>query len=54
MGFALSILYLVTYYLTPVTVFGPLGRFHVEEVLALLVLCFSLPALAKSFALKTA
>jgi O-antigen ligase len=53
MGFVLSILYFVTYYLTPGTVFGPLAEYHVELILALLVIGVSLPQLLKSFILKT-
>ncbi len=52
MGFALSILYFVTYYLTPAYVFGPLGQFHVEVIIVALALMVSLPALMKSFILK--
>ena len=53
MGFLLSILYLVTYYLTPVTIFGPLAAYRIELILAVLVAFVSLPALMKSFVLKT-
>jgi len=53
MGFVLSILYLVTSYLTPATVFGPLAAVHVEIILAVLVTLVSLPALSKSIILKT-
>ena len=53
MGFVLTILYLVTYYLTPTTVFGPLAPFHIELILAVLALFVSLPALPKSIILKT-
>lgn len=52
MGFALSILYFVTYYLTPAYVFGPFGQFHVEMIIVALALMVSLPALMKSFILK--
>jgi hypothetical protein len=52
MGFVLSILYLVTYYLTPVTVFGSLAEYRIELILAVLVAMVSLPALMKSFILK--
>jgi O-antigen ligase len=53
MGFVLSILYFVTYYLTPVTLFGPLAVIHIELILAALLLLISLPALLKSFLSKT-
>jgi len=46
MGFVLSVLYLVTYYLSPVTVFGPLATFHIELILAVLVIGISLPSLS--------
>jgi len=52
MGFVLSVLYLVTYYLTPVTVFGSLAEYRIELILAALVTMVSLPALMKSFVLK--
>lgn len=53
MGFALGVLYLVTYYLTPVTIFGPLAAARVELILALLVCLVSVPTLIRSFTLKT-
>lgn len=53
MGFALSILYFLTYYLTPTTVFGPLGAFRVELILAFLLLLLSVPALIGSIPGKT-
>jgi O-antigen ligase len=53
MGFVLSVLYLVTYYLTPATVFGPLAAAHVELILAALVFIVSLPTVTKSCILKT-
>jgi hypothetical protein len=53
MGFVLSVLYLVTSYLTPTTLFGPLAVYRIELILAVLVLLVSLPALMKSFILKT-
>ena len=52
MGFLLSILYLITYYLTPVTVFGSLAEYRIELILAVLVAIVSLPALMNSFVLK--
>jgi hypothetical protein len=53
MGFALSLLYFVTYYLTPATMFGPLAPFRIELILAALVSLVSLPALRNSFILKS-
>ena len=53
MGFVLSVLYFVTSYLTPPTLFGPLAAYRIELILAVLVLVVSLPALTKSFVLKT-
>lgn len=53
MGFVLSVLYFVTYYLTPVVVFGPVAAVHIEVVLAVLVLIVSLPSLSRSYLLKT-
>lgn len=53
MGFVLSILYFVVYYLTPATLFGPLGAYHIELILAALLVVVSIPTLAQSFILKT-
>ncbi len=53
MGFVISGLYFITYYLTPTTVFGPLGAYRVELILAVLVLLVSLPKLVGSFIGKT-
>jgi len=53
MGFVLSVLYFVMYYLTPATVFGPLAAIRIELILAVLLFFVSLPALTKSFILKT-
>jgi hypothetical protein len=44
MGFVLSALYFITYYLTPTTIFGPLAVYRVELILAVLVFFVSLPA----------
>src|ERR1035437_2738081 len=52
MGFGISVLYFVTYYLTPTTVFGPLAVVRIQLILAALAFIVSLPALIKSFALK--
>jgi hypothetical protein len=53
MGFVLSILYFVTYYLTPPVLFGPLAVARIELILAALVCLVSLPALKKSLIFKT-
>jgi hypothetical protein len=42
LGFVLSILYFVTTYLTPDTVFGPLAAYRVEMILAGLIVLVSL------------
>lgn len=52
MGFTLGILYLVTYYLTPATIFGALAAYRIELILAVLVFFVSLPALMKSSTCK--
>jgi hypothetical protein len=52
MGFVLSILYFVTYYLTPPVLFGPLAAARVEMVIAVLICLISLPTLKGSTALK--
>jgi hypothetical protein len=53
MGFVLSVLYFVTYYLTPAVLFGPLAAYHIEWILAVLVLLVSLPRLIGSFTLRS-
>ena len=53
MGFALSVLYFATHYLTPPTLFGPLAAAHIEVILALLVSAVSLPTLPRSFIFRT-
>lgn len=54
MGFVLGLFYLLVAYLGTRTVFGPLEKYHVELILAGIVMCVSLPALQKSFVGKTA
>lgn len=49
MGLVISLLYLVTYYLTPGTVFGALAQYRIELILAALLLLASIPALLKTF-----
>jgi O-antigen ligase len=53
MGFVLSVLYLITNYLTPTVLFGPLAVARIELILAILLLIISLPQLTRSFILKT-
>lgn len=53
MGFVVSVLYFVTYYLTPPTLFGPLAGFRIELTLAFLLLIVSLAARSKSIILNT-
>jgi len=53
MGFALTVLYLLTYYLTPATLFGPLAAYRIELILAILAILASLPALPQSLIFKT-
>jgi hypothetical protein len=54
MGFILSVLYFVTYYLTAPVLFGPLAVYRIELILALLIFVVSLPKLAGSIIPKTA
>jgi O-antigen ligase len=53
MGFVLSIIYFVTYYLTPTTIFGLLAVYRIELILAILVLIISLPRMVGSSIFKT-
>jgi len=53
MGFVLSILYFITYYLGPSTVFGSLAAYNVELIIAALVIVVSLPVFPRSLILKT-
>ncbi len=53
MGFFLSVVYLLTNYLTPPVLFGPLAQVHVEIVLAFLILLVSIPQMTRSDAFKT-
>lgn len=53
MGFILTLLYLGTTYLSAETVFGQLAALHVEMIIAVLVMLFSLPAIPRSIVLKT-
>jgi O-antigen ligase len=53
MGFVLTILYFLTYYLTPTVIFGSLAAYRVELILALLVVVVSIPVLSGSIIGKT-
>jgi hypothetical protein len=53
MGFVLSVIYFVTYFLTPTLLFGPLAQFRIELILAILILVVSAPKLMRSFAFRT-
>ena len=54
MGFVLSILYLLTYYLTPTVMFGSLAEYRIELILAGVIALVSIPALGGSSVGKTA
>ena len=53
MGFALNLLYIVTYYLTPTTVLGPLAKFRIDLIIATLAVAASVPAMTRSFVFRT-
>ena len=53
MGFILSVIYFVTYYLTPTLLFGALAQYRIELILAVLILLVSAPKLMRTFAFKT-
>jgi len=53
MGFVLSVLYFVAYYLTPKVIFGPLAAYRIELLLAALIAVVSLPKLLASIPLRT-
>ena len=54
MGFVLSVLYFLTYYLTPTVMFGSLAEYRIELILAGVIAFVSLPALSGSSVGKTA
>src|SRR5215472_3514533 len=54
MGFLLSILYILTYYLTPTIMFGSLAEYRIEVILAAIILFVSVPAMVRAGAVKTA
>ena len=53
MGFVISVLYFGIYYLSPAFVLGPLMAYHVQLILVVLAMLVSIPAMLKSFVLKT-
>lgn len=53
MGFVISVFYFAICYLSPSYALGPLAPYHVQQILVVLILLVSLPALAKSFVLKS-
>jgi hypothetical protein len=54
MGFVLSVLYFVTYYLTPRVLFGPLAPYRIELIIAVFLMLVSAPKLMLgSFVLKS-
>ena len=52
MGFILSTIYIVIFYLTPEALFGSLGRFHVQLIIGILAIVASVPLLLKTPILK--
>ncbi len=54
MGFVLTILYVLTYYLTPTVMFGSLAEYRIELVLAAVIAIVSIPAFSRSSVGKTA
>jgi len=53
MGFVLSILYLLAYFLSPSVIFGPLANFRIELILAVLIFVASVPKFLESWVFKT-
>ena len=54
MGFVLSVLYFLTYYLTPTVMFGAIAQYRIELILALLLILVSVPAILNTKVGKTA
>ena len=52
MGFALSILYFITYYITPTVIFGSLAEYRLQLVFALVLIIVSIPAVLRTSLLK--
>jgi len=53
MGFVLAVFYFVVTYLGTGTIFGSFAAYHIELILAVVILLVSLPALLRSFIFKT-
>lgn len=53
MGFVLSILYFLTYYLTPTVMFGSMAEYRIELILAGVIAVVSIPAFSGSSVGKT-
>lgn len=53
MGFVLSILYFLTYYLTPTVIFGALAQYRIELILAAIIILVSIPSIAGTPVSKT-
>jgi len=53
MGFVLTLLYLLTYYLTPTIMFGSLAEYRIELILAAIILIISVPTFGTSILGKT-
>lgn len=53
MPFLITLLYILTAYLSPATVFGSLAQYHVEAIIAVLAVVVSLPSLPNSAIFKT-
>ncbi|MCU1318772.1 MAG: O-antigen ligase protein [Edaphobacter sp.] len=49
MGLFLTLLYILTAYLGPQTVFGPIAEYHIEIIIALMAMVASLPSLQESY-----
>src|ERR1700712_1556530 len=52
MGFFFTLLYLVTAYLTPTALFGTLGEYHIETLIGILAIVFSIPYVSSSGVMK--
>jgi hypothetical protein len=53
MAFVLSILYFLTYYITPTVLFGVIAEYRIELILAAVIILASLPAFFRSSVTKT-
>ncbi|HEY1580982.1 MAG TPA: O-antigen ligase family protein [Terracidiphilus sp.] len=54
MGFVLSILYFLVYYLTPEVMFGSIAEYRLQLILAIILIIVSIPAFTRSNVFKTA